>query len=98
MQSDNLLGKDLYRLMTMTGNEDGKLMSKENANLLLESLGYDGITHIGGQGRMKGTGKPQTHKVWIAFHPEQIHGALDLEAQAKQLQTPLPPHNTKPKE
>ncbi len=94
----NILGKDIYHLMLKSPNENNKVMGKADANQLLQSIGFDGITHIGGQNRMKGRGSgPQTHRVWIAFHPEQIHGAFDLESKAYQrsLQIDLPPHNPK---
>jgi len=42
---------------------------KARALEYLKSLGYDGITHIGGN--IIGGGK-QTHRVWIAFEPTQI--------------------------
>jgi hypothetical protein len=49
---------------------EGAAMMKD----FVESMGYDGITHVGG-GRAKRDGTK--HRVWIAFHPEQIASAFD---------------------
>jgi hypothetical protein len=54
-------GHDIY---TAIESDTG---SKEATNHRLQDLGFDGITHIGGQN----TGNPP-HRVWIAFHPDQI--------------------------
>ena len=53
--------------------EDGGYYKYEAAEELvstLESMGYDGITHIGG-GRRNNT-NDTSHRVYIAFNPEQI--------------------------
>ena len=42
-----------------------KYLSKDKINDLLQANGYDGITHIGGSGK-------NTHRVWIAFSPDQV--------------------------
>ena len=47
--------------------------NKAAANAALRDFGYDGITHVGG--RVSG-GK--SHRVWIAFRPEQIKAADNL--------------------
>jgi hypothetical protein len=56
--------------------EDGlmaeQLPSYEGVEIVqtgLESMGYDGVTHMGG-GRVNKDGPK--HRVWVAFHPEQI--------------------------
>jgi hypothetical protein len=51
---------------------DEQIPRYEGAEIMqdgLRSMGYDGITHIGG-GRVKDSGKK--HRVFIAFDPEQI--------------------------
>lgn len=45
---------------------------EESVRYLLEAMGYDGITHIGG-GRVNRDS--EKHRVWIAFEPEQIEFA-----------------------
>ncbi|MEI7672265.1 MAG: hypothetical protein WCK00_09155, partial [Deltaproteobacteria bacterium] len=50
-------------------------MSKADANKVLRRVGYDGITHIGGN--LMGGGEKQ-HRVWIAFEPNQVK-AIDNE-------------------
>ncbi len=58
---DSLSGESVYRsLVEAVGN-------KAEVRKILESAGYDGITHIGG----KITGG-QPHRVWIAFREEQV--------------------------
>ncbi|MGN0182884.1 MAG: LPD23 domain-containing protein, partial [Candidatus Ornithomonoglobus sp.] len=47
---------------------------EEFVRYLLEAMGYDGITHIGG-GRVNSDS--EKHRVWIAFKPEQIKSATD---------------------
>ncbi len=54
-----------------TRNEAHEFMS----DLLGNTLGYDGITHIGGGRSSKSDGT--AHRVWIAFNPEQIKSATD---------------------
>ena len=53
--------KDLYKIL----REYSDLDSVTN---FLETLGYDGITHIGGEA----TKQPYKHRVYIAFNPPQI--------------------------
>lgn len=43
------------------------IVGKQWLNPMLQDIGYDGITHIGG--RMVGN---RDHRVWIAFRPNQI--------------------------
>jgi len=51
------------------------LLGKDGVNQALQSLGYDGITHIGGAR----TGNAP-HRVWIAFKPEQVHSPFQYAA------------------
>ncbi len=58
--------------------EDEGMYKSEAEELITEaiqSMGYDGITHIGG-GRHKKSNDIK-HRVWIAFEPEQIKSATD---------------------
>lgn len=50
-------------------------LGKIGLNQALQSIGFDGITHIGG----RITGSPP-HRVWIAFSPEQVYSPWDVEA------------------
>ncbi len=50
--------------------------AKDTAMSVLESMGYDGITHIGG-GRVNPDG--ERHRVYIAFYPEQIKNIDNLK-------------------
>jgi 3'-phosphoadenosine 5'-phosphosulfate sulfotransferase (PAPS reductase)/FAD synthetase len=47
---------------------DSHTRSRRTTNVILQQLGYDGITHIGGII----TGQDRTHRVWITFEPTQI--------------------------
>ena len=47
-------------------NEAKEILDVDDMNDVLQDLGYDGITHIGG----RITGNPP-HRVWISFKPEQ---------------------------
>ena len=49
------------------------LQDKAATNQLLRDVGYDGITHWGGSGAKQ-------HKVWIAFHPDQVYPAANVES------------------
>lgn len=64
--------EDFYRAMEehLADNEYAKWEASEIALETLESMGYDGITHIGG-GRFNKADDTR-HQVYIAFHPEQI--------------------------
>lgn len=64
--------EDFYRAMEeyFADNEYAKWEASETALEVLESMGYDGITHIGG-GRFNKADDTR-HQVYIAFHPEQI--------------------------
>lgn len=62
-------GADAYDAIVGT-LADGIDEPKRVANEILQSAGYDGITHVGGA--VTG-GKP--HRVYIAFRPEQIKSA-----------------------
>ena len=50
--------------------------AKDTAMSVIESMGYDGITHIGG-GRVNPDG--ERHRVYIAFYPEQIKNIDNLK-------------------
>lgn len=69
--SESGTNEDFYRAMEeyFEDNEYSRNEASEAAMDALESMGYDGITHIGG-GRVNADGKK--HRVYIAFHPEQI--------------------------
>lgn len=80
---------DLSYLDGITTNEDAFRALKENlqdegyvrweaeeiVTDLIEGMGYDGITHIGG-GRYGSKDGPK-HRVFIAFNPEQIKSSTD---------------------
>lgn len=68
-QYNNIDGSTVYQAVRKVNDEDGKMLGKAGANDLLEKLGYDGITHVGG----RNTGN-SPHRVVIAFHPEQVYG------------------------
>jgi len=64
--------QDFYWAMEeyFVDNEYSKAEATETARDVLESMGYDGITHIGG-GRFNKADDTR-HRVYIAFNPEQI--------------------------
>ena len=64
--------EDFYRAMEehLADNEYARWEASEIALETLESMGYDGITHIGG-GRFNKADDTR-HQVYIAFHSEQI--------------------------
>lgn len=64
--------ENFYRAMEeyFADNEYTKDEATETALDVIESMGYDGITHIGG-GRFNKADDTR-HQVYIAFHPEQI--------------------------
>lgn len=64
--------ESFYRAMEEYFSDQGyaKWEASETALEVLESMGYDGITHIGG-GRFNKADDTR-HQVYIAFHPEQI--------------------------
>lgn len=72
--NDALRGKDVATRSRISGGEVIEVMRKMGLDTreMLGKLGYDGITHIGGG--------PPHHRVWIAFHPDQIFDAIPLEA------------------
>lgn len=57
--SGSMSGADLYHAMS---ENHGKAV----ATAILQSLGYDGVTHLGSSSFDK------SHRVWIAFEPNQI--------------------------
>jgi hypothetical protein len=63
--------EEFYRVMEeyFEGNEYPRWEAAETAMEVIEGMGYDGITHIGG-GRVNADG--ERHQVYIAFRPEQI--------------------------
>ena len=63
--------EDCYRAMERYFEDEGytRWEAAEAAVETIESMGYDGITHIGG-GRVKADGV--RHRVYIAFYPEQV--------------------------
>lgn len=66
---DIATNKELYQ--TLTRNMEG---NKAEVNDWLAENGYDGITHIGG-----GMTGGQPHRVYIAFSPEQVYPAPNVE-------------------
>lgn len=64
--------EDFYRAMEEYFEDDGytRLEAAETAMDVIEGMGYDGITHIGG-GRFNKADETR-HRVYIAFQPEQI--------------------------
>lgn len=64
--------EDFYRAVEDYFEDEGyyKYEAAEELVSTLESMGYDGITHIGG-GRRNNT-NDTSHRVYIAFNPEQI--------------------------
>lgn len=64
--------EDFYRAMEeyFEDQEYAKWEASEAAMDIMEGMGYDGITHIGG-GRFNKKDETR-HRVYIAFHPEQI--------------------------
>lgn len=63
----NITGRDIYKVLSKTVDENGIEAKRAAANEILQQSGYDGITHIGGQ-----TTGGTPHRVWVAFSPEQI--------------------------
>lgn len=64
--------EDFYRAMEeyFEDQEYAKWEASEAAMDIIEDMGYDGITHVGG-GRFNKADETR-HQVYIAFHPEQI--------------------------
>ena len=63
----NVIGQDVYRVLSKMVDGDGIEAKRAKANEILKDAGYDGITHIGGQR------KSDPHRVWVAFDKSQIH-------------------------
>ena len=65
--------REFYRAMEQYFEDEGMYDydAAESAMDVLQSMGYDGIRHVGGLAR--GDGNP--HDVWIAFDPTQIKSA-----------------------
>ena len=63
--------EQFYRAMEeyFEDNEYPRWEAQETAMYVIEDMGYDGITHIGG-GRVNADG--ERHRVYIALQPEQI--------------------------
>jgi hypothetical protein len=70
-ESHNLVGADIYKVLSKMVDENGIEAKRSGANKILKAAGYDGITHVGGKAG-------DTHRVWIAFDKSQI-GAPRLE-------------------
>lgn len=70
-EGGSMLGHAIYNDLV-----DAMHGAKETAQRVLQAVGYDGITHIGGQ---QSGGAP--HRVWIAFHPKQIIPAFTPTAE-----------------
>ena len=78
LPDEYVLGDGYMRLLEAC-RRAGVLQTKAELRQRLESLGYDGITHEGG----KLTGG-DSHRVWIAFRPDQIqHGFGDRTAASR---------------
>lgn len=70
--SGSITGEDLYRRIENVQPAYYKYTGDDqiNANEALRSLGFDGITHVGG---MRAGNGDVLHRVWIAFDPSQVH-------------------------
>ena len=70
--------EDFYRAMEeyFEDMEYPRWEAAETAMGVIEEMGYDGITHIGG-GRVNADGP--RHQVYIAFEPEQIKNADNIK-------------------
>lgn len=68
LQPDPETGESISPRGNVVYENMAQLVGHEVANNILQSAGYDGITHIGGD-RMGGG---HHHRVWIAFEPNQI--------------------------
>lgn len=73
--SEPMTNEQAYRQMEEAIRDEGhtKWEGAEIAQDALRSMGYDGITHIGGARHAASDGTK--HRVWIAFNPEQIKSA-----------------------
>jgi hypothetical protein len=79
----NHTGHTVYRIFSQRAmDKDGNPIGQAAMNALLKELGFDGITHVGGQN------KGMQHRVWIAFDPKQIHNPYEYEAQQRGLNIP----------
>lgn len=67
--------EEAYRAMEEGLRDEGmnKWDGAEAAQDAIRSMGYDGITHIGGARHAASDGTK--HRVWIAFNPEQVKSA-----------------------
>lgn len=74
--------EDFYRVMEeyFEDQEYAKWEASEAAMDIMEGMGYDGITHIGG-GRFNKKDETR-HRVYIAFHPEQIKNIDNIKPTA----------------
>lgn len=85
-QFENLTGEDVYRALQHTpDDESGQKFGPTRVNELLEHLGYDAITHIGG-GRSGGV----AHRVWIPFHRQSVFSAFGPAEDAYIVSEPAP--------
>ena len=62
-------GQDVYTAL------EADLGGRAAASQALQDAGYDGITHLGG-GMTSGT----PHRVYIAFHPDQVYPSFNVPA------------------
>lgn len=76
--SNCVTNEDCFRAMkeVFVDEQYPQWEAKETAMDVLQSMGYDGITHIGG-GRVNADGVK--HQVYIAFEPEQIKNIDNLK-------------------
>lgn len=74
---DSLTNGDVYKALEKEASEISDEPHYEVEYTLqnsIEKQGHDGITHIGGGAHSRGDGTK--HRVYIAFHPEQIKSAI----------------------
>lgn len=74
---DGFTNEQMYRAVEDAISNEGDVPTYEGAEIMqegLRSMGFDGITHVGG-GRVDPNGVK--HRVWISFEPEQIKSVFN---------------------
>lgn len=89
------LGKEIFDIeKDMTGDDLYTMLRNRSdlveVNKFLQEIGFDGITHLGGQ-----ISGGQPHRVWIAFEPEQVVPVFEnyFKHQQKLTKNQPPPPN-----
>lgn len=82
--------EDAYRVLEdhLSDGFTSKSEGRETAQSIVESMGHDGITHIGGS-RVNPNGTK--HRVWIPFHPEAMTDVRLVESHTKDVAQGLGP-------